>query len=179
LASKPFALKLTNVKKEDRPDKFTARVLKQFGGIQRYETIGDQVCDNLQWFSGKKWSAFRADLENLSSRRGYAPEREQAVWLANNFAGLGPKQSRNFLQALGLTRYEIPIDSRITKWLRNDFEFPLAVGAAPLSDPHYYGFVNDAIRELCKKVGTYPCVLDAVLFSRVDKGAWEGVDPLF
>ena len=179
LASKPFALRLTGVKKEKLPDKFTARVLKTFGGIQRYKTIGVQVSENLPWFYGKKWGAFKARLEALSSRRGYAPERELAVWLADNFTGLGPKQSRNFLQALGLTRYEIPIDSRITKWLRIDFEFPLAVGAAALSDPHYYGFVNDAIRELCRKVGTYPCVLDAVLFSRVDKGAWEGVKPLF
>jgi hypothetical protein len=87
--------------------------------------------------------------------------------------GLGPKQSRNFLQCLGLTRYEIPIDSRITKWL-NDFGFPVALGAAALSDPDYYAFVNDGVRELCKAAGTYPCVFDAVVFSRVDKGGWEG-----
>jgi len=77
------------------------------------------------------------------------------------------------LQALGLTRYEIPIDSRISKWLRNDFGFPLSVGASALSDHVYYCFVNDIIRELCKKAGIYPCVLNAVLFARVDNGAWK------
>lgn len=179
LASKPFPLRLAVVEKEKLSDKFTARVLKQYGGIQRYKTIGAEVSNNLKWFREKNWGALKARLEGLSSRRGYAPERELATWVADNFIGLGPKQSRNFLQALGLTRYEIPIDSRITKWLRNDFEFPLAVGAAALSDPDYYGFVNDAIRELCTRADTHPCVLDAVLFSRADGDAWNGVKPLF
>lgn len=105
----------------------------------------------------------------------YTVERKVATWVAENFAGLGPKQSRNFLQSLGLTRYEIPIDSRIVKWLRHDFEFPLAIGAAALSDPDYYGFVNDVFRDLCREAGTYPCVLDSILFSRVDAGKRDRV----
>ena len=33
--------------------------------------------------------------------------------MSERLAGFGPKQARNLLQGLGLTRYEIPIDSRI------------------------------------------------------------------
>jgi len=179
LASEPFALDLATVRREKRNAKYVATVLKKFGGIQRYNDIGTEVSDNLQWFDGGEWKALKARLNSLSTRRGYKPERDTAMWLSDNFTGFGPKQSRNFLQALGLTRYEIPIDSRVTDWLRNDFKFPLAVGSKALNDPDYYGFVNDAIREMCKEVGTYPCVLDAVLFSRVDKGSWEGVKPIF
>ena len=179
LASKPFALKLATVRNEKCSAKYVATVLKKSGGIQRYNDIGTEASDNLRWFEGRKWKEMKTGLNSLSTRRGYKPERDTAMWLSDNFKGFGPKQSRNFLQALGLTRYEIPIDSRVTDWLRNDFTFPLAVGSKALNDPDYYGFVNDAIREMCKEVGTYPCVLDAVLFSRVDKGAWEGIKPLF
>jgi len=43
-------------------------------------------------------------------------EREACI-LLQELKGIGPKQSRNLRQALGLLRYEIPIDSRIVKWL--------------------------------------------------------------
>jgi N-glycosylase/DNA lyase len=179
LASKPFALKLATIRNKKHHAEFVAKVLKKSRGIQRYHTIGKEVAHNIPWFDGKGWKTLKARLDSLSHRRGYKPERETAKWIADNFAGLGPKQARNFLQALGLTRYEIPIDSRVTDWLRNDFQFALAVGSTALSDPDYYGFVNDAIREMCREVGTYACVLDAVLFSRVDNGAWEGIKPIF
>ena len=39
-------------------------------------------------------------------------EAEVADYINDTFRGFGPKQSRNILQELGLTRYEIPIDNR-------------------------------------------------------------------
>jgi hypothetical protein len=33
--------------------------------------------------------------------------------------GVGPTQARNLLQSLGLTWYEIPLDSRVVRWLRD------------------------------------------------------------
>lgn len=83
------------------------------------------------------------------------------------FAGIGPKQARNLLQGLGLTRYEIPIDSRISKWLE-EFGFPVPLSAAALSDGRYYHFISTAIVELCEHCDVYPCVLDAAVFSSVD-----------
>lgn len=71
-----------------------------------------------------------------------------ADFLDDTFAGIGPKQSRNLLQSLGLSRYEIPIDSRITKWL-NAFGFPFHLTADGLADRHYFAVVSKGIRILC------------------------------
>ena len=85
--------------------------------------------------------------------------------------GFGPKQARNLLQALGLTRYEIPLDSRITKWL-NEFGFPMTLSSSALGDSGYYELVLDGIQELCRHSDGYPCVLDAVIFTSFDKVEW-------
>jgi hypothetical protein len=87
--------------------------------------------------------------------------------------GFGPKQARNVLQALGLTRYEIPIDSGITEWLNNKLRFPFEVSAASLGDKHYYRLVSDAICQLCESCGELPCVLDAAIFASRDRVPWR------
>jgi thermostable 8-oxoguanine DNA glycosylase len=97
-------------------------------------------------------------------------EREVAEFLSTKLRGIGLKQSRNLLQMLGLTRYEIPLDSRVVKWL-NGIGFPF--GREALSDPRFYTCVLDLIRELCDRAGTYPCVLDAAIFVSFDpEGSW-------
>jgi hypothetical protein len=72
---------------------------------------------------------------------------------------------------LGLTRHEIPIDSRITKWL-NDFGFPVHLSANALADTNYYCFVMDGFQALCRTCEVAPCVLDAAIFSSFDDGGW-------
>ena len=94
-----------------------------------------------------------------------------AKYIQDRFDGFGPKQSRNVLQALGLTRYEIPIDSRITDWL-NEFGFPVRLSGDALSDRNYYNFVSDGIQILCEKCDVFPCVLDAAIFSSKDGDGW-------
>ena len=94
-----------------------------------------------------------------------------AEYVRETFAGFGPKQSRNLLQALNLTRHEIPIDSRIIGWL-NKFGFPVRLHAAALSDINYYNFVSDGVQQLCAKSGVLPCVLDAAIFSLKEGDAW-------
>jgi hypothetical protein len=69
------------------------------------------------------------------------------------------------------TRYEIPIDSKVTGWL-NEFGFPIRLSAQALSDPNYFGFVSDGVQALCKKAGVLPCVLDAAVFSSFDAEPW-------
>ena len=64
--------------------------------------------------------------------------------------------------------YEIPIDSRITKWL-NDFGFPIKLSATALADHNYYNFVSDGFQVICKACDIKPCVMDAVIFSSFDK----------
>ena len=81
-------------------------------------------------------------------------------------------------QSLGLTKYEIPIDSRITNWL-NNFGFPVSLTSSPLGDKGYYHFVSDGIQELCIKARIYPCLLDAAIFSSFDNGEWTDENTIF
>lgn len=98
-------------------------------------------------------------------------ERRTAKFIDKELIGFGPKQSRNLLQGSGLSRYEIPMDSRITKWL-NNFGFPVKLTATALSDRNYYNFVSDGFQRLCKACEIVPCALDAAIFSSFDKGRW-------
>ena len=66
-----------------------------------------------------------------------------------------------------MTRYEIPIDSRITKCL-NRFGFPLRLSAGSLADEDYYTFISDGIQTLCREAEILPCVLDAAIFVSFD-----------
>src|SRR4051794_37056495 len=58
-------------------------------------------------------------------------ERNAARFIDDHYQGFGPKQSRNLLQGLGLSRFDVPIDSRITKWL-NEFGFPVKLTVSAL-----------------------------------------------
>jgi len=175
LRSRPFPLKFSNLKKSANHSAAVLRELRRFGGIRRTETIAKQASANMVWFSGAGWRVLKRQLSLLEDRTTAKKEREVADWLAANFKGLGPKQSRNFVQSLGLSRYEIPIDSRISRWLRDDFGFPLPTGPAALADTAYYCLLSDIIQDLANRADVYPCVLDAVLFARVDQGQWQGV----
>ena len=110
-------------------------------------------------------------LNDLRRNQTAASDRKAAAFIDDNFEGFGPKQSRNLLQSLGLSRYEIPIDSRITKWL-NDFGFPVRLSATGLSDRNYYNFVSSGFQQLCKEAKVLPCVLDAAIFSSFDADSW-------
>ena len=71
-------------------------------------------------------------------------------------------ESRLLLQTMGLTKYEIPVDSFVSEWL-NDFGFPVRLSSNALQDRHFYHFVSEGIQLLCNKAGIYPCVLDAAI----------------
>lgn len=178
IRQRPFPLRWSVIGKERRSAAFIAREIRKTPGIRRADTIGLELSHNRQWFEPDGWRELRGRLAVLTNSRGHSREREVANWLTSQFRGLGPKQSRNFLQLLGLTKYEIPIDSRITKWL-NEFGFPVTLDSRALSDPGYYAFVCDGVRELSKAAGVYPCVLDAVVFSMADGDAWNEVDVVF
>ncbi len=80
--------------------------------------------------------------------------------------GFGPKQSRNLWQTLGLFRYEIPIDSRITKWMNKNI-YPFKLSATALSDLNYYEFIMNGIQKLSEECNVLPCVLDASIFFNI------------
>lgn len=99
--------------------------------MRRGESIGAELAENLKWFTGRAWSELRTNLATVEVGKGYKRERNVAEWLCTVFRGLRPQQIRNLLHVLGLSRYEIPIDSRVTNWL-NDFGFPVRLNAKAL-----------------------------------------------
>jgi hypothetical protein len=170
--SVPFPLSYQLCVSQDDLRSFARDVIGGFGGLRFSNRLSDHIATNLHRLEQGLWNETVSILEELRLAQTVQSEREAAGFVSAHFKGFGPKQSRNLLQGLGLTRYEIPIDSRITKWL-NDFGFPVRLSATALSDPNYYNFVSDGIQQLCAQSGVYPCVLDAVIFTSFDRGGWS------
>jgi thermostable 8-oxoguanine DNA glycosylase len=167
----PFPITYENIKSTNNISKYTKEILKS-NNLNRYiNRISLFFANNINKIEVNNWEIIDI-LKELANTDSKEKERQIADQLADEFQGFGPKQSRNFLQAIGLTRYEIPIDSRITNWL-NRFGFPVPLSSSPLGDKGYYHFVLDGIQELCKQADIYPCMLDAAIFSSYDKGEWN------
>jgi hypothetical protein len=169
--TRPFPLRYDIAIQQDDLERYTKRVLVEFGGIRRFNKIASAVATNLDRLEAGLWSETLERVNGLDLHSSCADERETATFVDDHFKGFGPKQSRSLLQWLGLTTYEIPLDSRITKWL-NEFGFPVGLSAGALSDRNYYNFVSDGVQELCAQSDIYPCVLDAVIFTSFDRGGW-------
>ncbi len=147
--------------------KYTENKLSEFDGLRRGKTIAREVFENLEWLEKKYgWQQIFDGLIPLFNGATKFEERKCAEMINDTLLGFGPKQSRNLLQLLGLTKYEIPIDSRITKWLE---KYGLQIKSpSTLSNKRYYNQISDFIQSICENIGEYPCVLDAVIFSSYD-----------
>ncbi|PKA82453.1 thermostable 8-oxoguanine DNA glycosylase [Ulvibacter sp. MAR_2010_11] len=171
LQLKPFPITNKKIIETENTEMFIKQIL-QDNGLTRYiNKISIYFSDNIGKIVKDDWKLIDK-LEYLNENPSKLGERQMADYLNDQFKGFGPKQSRNFLQALGLTKYEIPIDSRIISWL-NKFGFPVSLTAAALSDKYYYHFVLDGIHELCENAKIYPCELDAAIFSSYDIDQWK------
>jgi hypothetical protein len=174
---KPFPLKYSTVVRSGNTQSFIRGTLKDWGGIRFVPSIATQLSSNLMLLERSEWDRTLKECNRLTKNVTVEVEKEVAEYIRVNFLGFGPKQSRNLLQALNLTRHEIPIDSRLTSWL-NEFGFPVHLNAAALADPNYYNFVSEGIQRLCEKSRVAPCVLDAAIFTLKDGDAWT-VDNAF
>jgi len=171
LTEKPFSLSLENCRKSKNLLDVMSTIISS-KGIRRNITISEQAVRNFTSLESDNWKVVKDILLELSNNSNREIERKAARKVQDYFTGFGPKQSRNFLQSLGLTKFEIPIDSRITKWL-NEFGFPIKLSSNSLSDQNYYEFILDAVIQLCDACDIYPCILDAVVFSNSDKANWK------
>jgi len=142
---------------------------------RRAKTIGKQVDENFRWLNQSGWIEIERIADELIKCRKRDPltediviERKAANLVAKNLSGFGTKQPRNLWQTLGLFRFEIPLDSRITKWL-NENGFPVRLSATALADKNYYEFVMTGIQKLCETCDVLPCVFDAAVFSSCDQ----------
>jgi hypothetical protein len=168
----PFPLSYEFYEEQVDPESAGRDRLEAFGGIRFSNRIAGFLARNHAALTGGLWTEIKAVLDELIRDGTPRRERQAAAHLREHFVGLGPKQSRTLLQGLGLTRYEIPIDSRITRWL-NDFGFPVHLSAAGLADPDYYNFVSDGVQAMCEACDVLPCVFDAAVFSSYDDGWTE------
>jgi hypothetical protein len=126
---------------------------------------------NYKWLfeTGDGWAMIESLLQKLVSQREKSPdanqktlEREVARVLADNLAGIGPKQSRNLLQELGLTRYEIPLDSRVVGWLNENLNWGISLG--DLTHHKTYDQHLDRVQAACQAAAVLPTVFDAAAF---------------
>lgn len=163
-----------------RISEYVSETLEEHGGIRYYNNIGEACERNLERLDAGDWDELWGELEKLIQIRkrkprdsDYAVEREVARYLSEGFAGegfhrVGSKQARNILQILGLSRFKIPLDSRITKWLTTNLDLPYHVTGSGLSNPEYYHFIMDIVQESCSSADVLPCIFDAAVFSSYD-----------
>ncbi|HYX10060.1 MAG TPA: hypothetical protein VE912_25255 [Bacteroidales bacterium] len=177
LRKTPFPVTFNDILQAERVDSFVKDVLVENGLTRYINRISQFFATNIAKFQSDQWTIIQ-ELEKLLKVDSKTAERSVADKLNIELNGIGPKQARNFLTALGLTKYEIPIDSRITNWL-NKFGFPVTLSSAPLGDMGYYHFVLNGIQEICKKAEVYPCLLDAAIFSSFDNNAWNEQNSVF
>lgn len=171
----------------DDVSQFVSTTLEEYGGILYYNNIGTYCAKNLERLDDGGWGRLRDELDPLIRARQREPtasdattERAVSRFLHRGFDGdglhgIGPKQSRNLLQILGLTRYETPLDSRITNWLNETLDLPYQVSGGGLSQPEYYAFVMDLVQDVCAEAAVLPCVFDAAVFSSYDN-SWSEED---
>jgi hypothetical protein len=178
LLAKPFSLSFQRLSMIKDIPQYIQQTLENYGGIRFAPKISGQMEHNYEILSSGGWQIVEQYGNKLEIQRNAEPtpdhhilEREAARYISENYSGFGPKQSRNFWQALGLTRYEFVLDSRILKWLRA-FGFPFPLSSMALGEEEYYCFISDILCDWCNRAGVLPCILDAAIFSSFDKEEW-------
>lgn len=133
-------------------------IFQKFGTTKYVKKVPKYFSTNFEFLVGTNW-----DLEleiNTAMRKELTKydERKLADMVDRSFKGFGSKEARSFLLALGVTKYEIPIDSKLIRWLEK-FDFPIKFTKTALQDILFYHFVSDGIQKLCEVSEVYPCVL--------------------
>lgn len=160
---KPSPLCLNKCLEAENIIDYVTLVLKNFGGIRRYKIIAKSIQHNLDLLNSKNWEIIN-DINSYLPSENYVDEQKIARKLMD-LKGIKSKQSRNLIQFLGLTRFEIPLDSRVMNWFNQEFDFPIILSSKGMNDEEYYSFILGGIRLLCEKVNIFPCELDAMIFS--------------
>jgi thermostable 8-oxoguanine DNA glycosylase len=173
LDSKPFKLSLKSFTgmSKSKLTKHAKSVLRSQRGVRFADKLARQIAHNHEIFIAK-WTSISELLRILTTCRGKKRVKEERVAadiFRQLFKGIGPKQSRNVLQALGIMKYEIPIDSRTMKWIGTDLQMTLPVTPSVMSDSRYYEFILDIFQQLCHEVKIYPAIFDACVFVSFNK----------
>lgn len=169
----PFPLSLHEFHQAQDKLSLCQRALAQWPGIRFRNRRTEYIIENYNIITDRNfWTTIQSFFESMKGGNRKLVERQCANFISDKLKGFGPKQSRNLLQALGVSRYEVPIDSRILRWFdQNNFIFPFSQSA--LSDERLYSFILDQIQHICEMIEEYPCILDASIFSTYDNGGWN------
>ncbi len=174
---KPYPLSYRAVSQQKDIKKFVTQTLREHRANRFPDAIGIESAKNFHNLTeGGKWQELLNQVNRLTTLQSKEVEREICDYLRLLLSGIGPKQARNILQYLGLTRFEIPIDSRIIKWLCSETTCPKEFSYINLSIPLGYEFILDQIQNLCEACNEFPCIVDAAVFSDVDGTKW-GIRP--
>jgi hypothetical protein len=164
LRHRPFALDYERCASHPDPFSLLQATLHDCGGLGGARGLADQLADNLDWLEDGGWDLLESQLDLLRPRRGGDRERRVADWLDDSLYGFGPRESRRLLLMLGLTRYELPIDARVSQWL-NRLPATPRISARAFSDRAYYQLTLDGIQQLSDAADTLPCILDASILA--------------
>jgi len=148
-------------------------ILKKYRVGRHPKVISEQLFKNFAQLESDQWSNALKQCNRLREPQPRDIEASVADYLKKTLIGIGPKQARNILQALYLTRYEIPIDSRVMNWLNRKLSFPFIITSNALSDPSVYNLILDGICALCEECKIFQCLLDAAIFGAGDQDDWD------
>ncbi len=138
-------------------------------GLRRAPTIANNLERIYSILEAGEWKNLLSHLSILTQNTSTKKERSVVSYLLSEkkFPGLGQKQARNFIQWLGLSRYEIPLDSRTLKKLK-EFGATFVPSGSALTDEAVYLFVQSGLQYIAKSLDIYPCELDACIFASFD-----------
>ena len=174
----PFPLSLLTCEKQHAKGQgvleFYAHQEIQRAGVNYSFQIPKRLVWNLDLLQNRHgWSEMEVQSKALARipRNAAAAEcieiERKAAHVAMEMHGIGPKQSRNLWICLGLTRYEIPLDGRVTKWF-NEKQTSF-IEKKNLRRSHDYEATEDRIQSLCKEANVFPCLFDAAAFISEEK----------
>lgn len=185
----PFPLRLAVCLGHENLHQFAEEVLRS-RGLRFGPKLAMQIEANMNWLENDGWAMVEEQFDNLASfsgtdaspQRRIAAERRAARMVMGRkggLAGFGPKQARNLWQCLGVTQYEIPLDSRVSNWL-NALPGSFGIEASKLytSVPYYEAKMTE-IQALCLAAGVLPCEFDAAVFASADDEEWPENDNVF
>jgi len=161
----PFSLAACEQREQDLINYAQSQLIE----IRFNKTIAERLAKDFEWLKSGGWIQVEEAFSTLAStNRGaatecIATERKAAQLVMDNMFGFGPKQSRNLWMCLGLTRYEIPIDSRVAKWF-GALSPPLVINMKKIGQPRYYVEIESHIQALCQEAQVLPCLMDAAVF---------------
>ena len=147
---------------------FIIEELKKFN-LRRYNTIAEWLILIIKEWELGEWDILQKKLTLLKKDHSKEDEKQVIDYLrSGKYKGLGLKQSRNFLQWLGLSIYEIPIDSRVIKVLEN-CGCNFVPGSNALQDDATYEYLEIGLQMISEELQILPCELDACFFMSLEK----------